>query len=57
MVNEEERKAIEEFEAQNSYGAGGQSGACGAGMMEIDGKEEDYDYYESQAAIQDRMKS
>ncbi|KAA6357842.1 MAG: hypothetical protein EZS28_046631, partial [Streblomastix strix] len=46
-----ENEARQEFEAEKSQGAGGQ------GLMEVDGMEDDYDYYESQAARQDRMKS
>ncbi|KAA6352815.1 MAG: hypothetical protein EZS28_051658, partial [Streblomastix strix] len=49
-----EKESRKEFEAEKSQGAGG-SGA--GGMMDIDGMEDDYDYYESQAARQDRMKS
>ncbi|KAA6360348.1 MAG: hypothetical protein EZS28_044125, partial [Streblomastix strix] len=54
IINEEDRNARREFEAEKSQGAGG-SGA--GGMMDIDGMEDDYDYYESQAARQDRLKS
>ncbi|KAA6390860.1 MAG: hypothetical protein EZS28_013612 [Streblomastix strix] len=46
-----EKEAREEFEAEKSQGAGGQ------GMMEVDGMDDDYDYYESQSERQDRMKS
>ncbi|KAA6379519.1 MAG: hypothetical protein EZS28_024954 [Streblomastix strix] len=49
-----EREAREEVEAEKSQGAGG---AGGQGLMEIDGMDDDYDYYESQPARQDRMKS
>ncbi|KAA6400269.1 MAG: hypothetical protein EZS28_004205 [Streblomastix strix] len=50
-----QKEAREEFEAEKSqYGSGG---ADGQGLMEVDGMEDDYDYYESQAARQDRMKS
>ncbi|KAA6403109.1 MAG: hypothetical protein EZS28_001368 [Streblomastix strix] len=57
IVNGEEANARKEFEAERCKGAGGQSGAGGGGLMEIDGKDDDFDYYESQAARQDRMKS
>ncbi|KAA6388402.1 MAG: hypothetical protein EZS28_016071 [Streblomastix strix] len=53
-LNALEKEARQEFEAEKSQGAGG-SGA--GGMMEIDGMEDDYDYYELQANRQDRMKS
>ncbi|KAA6398105.1 MAG: hypothetical protein EZS28_006367 [Streblomastix strix] len=53
IINEEEINARRKFEAEKSQGAGG-SGADG--MMVIDGMEDYYDYYESQAARQDRMK-
>ncbi|KAA6370530.1 MAG: hypothetical protein EZS28_033943 [Streblomastix strix] len=46
-----EREARQEFEAEKSQGAGGQ------GLMKVDGMEDDYDYYESQPARQDRLKS
>ncbi|KAA6387426.1 MAG: hypothetical protein EZS28_017049 [Streblomastix strix] len=53
-LNEEhEKEAREEFEAEKSQSAGG-SGANG--LIEIDGIEDDYDYYESYATRQDRMK-
>ncbi|KAA6361276.1 MAG: hypothetical protein EZS28_043197, partial [Streblomastix strix] len=55
IINEEERKARQEFEAEKSQQGSG--GASGQGMMEVDGMEDDYDYYESQAARQDRLKS
>ncbi|KAA6357317.1 MAG: hypothetical protein EZS28_047156, partial [Streblomastix strix] len=51
---EEDRNARREFEAEKGQGSGG-SGA--GGMMDIDGMEDDYDYYESQPARQDRLKS
>ncbi|KAA6353796.1 MAG: hypothetical protein EZS28_050678 [Streblomastix strix] len=51
-LNALEKEAREEFEAERSQGAGG-----AGGLMEVDGMEDDYDYYESQAARQDRMKS
>ncbi|KAA6373993.1 MAG: hypothetical protein EZS28_030481, partial [Streblomastix strix] len=35
----------------------GSGGSGAGGMMEIDGQEDDYDYYESQPARQDRLKS
>ncbi|KAA6393331.1 MAG: hypothetical protein EZS28_011142 [Streblomastix strix] len=50
-----EKEARENFEAEKS-----QQGSCsagGQGLMEVDGMEDDYDYYESQANRQDRMKS
>ncbi|KAA6367909.1 MAG: hypothetical protein EZS28_036564, partial [Streblomastix strix] len=47
-------EARQEFEAEKGQGSDG-SGA--GGMMDIDGMEDDYDYYESQAARQDRLKS
>ncbi|KAA6359351.1 MAG: hypothetical protein EZS28_045122 [Streblomastix strix] len=49
-----EKEAREEFEAEKSQGAGG-SGA--GGMMEVDGMEDDYDYNETRAARQDRLRS
>ncbi|KAA6391874.1 MAG: hypothetical protein EZS28_012600 [Streblomastix strix] len=49
-----EKEASEKYEAEKRQGAGG---AGGQGLMDIDGMEDDYDYYESQAARQDRMKS
>ncbi|KAA6377036.1 MAG: hypothetical protein EZS28_027435 [Streblomastix strix] len=49
-----EKEARQEFEAEKSQGAGG---AGGQGIMEVDGMDDDYDYYESQPARQDRMKS
>ncbi|KAA6356263.1 MAG: hypothetical protein EZS28_048210, partial [Streblomastix strix] len=54
IFDQEQQNARREFEAEK--GASG-SGAGGQGMMEIDGMEDDYDYYESQAARQDRLKS
>ncbi|KAA6368585.1 MAG: hypothetical protein EZS28_035888, partial [Streblomastix strix] len=54
IFNEEEKNARREFEAEK--GASG-SGAGGQGLIEVDGMEDDYDYYESQAARQDRLKS
>ncbi|KAA6398788.1 MAG: hypothetical protein EZS28_005686 [Streblomastix strix] len=51
ILNEEDRNARREFEAEKSQGAGCQ------GLMEVDGMEDDYDYYESQPARQDRMRS
>ncbi|KAA6380766.1 MAG: hypothetical protein EZS28_023706 [Streblomastix strix] len=56
IFNEEEVNARGEFIAEKSQGAGGQQGS-GARLIEIDGIEDDYDYYESQAARQDGMKS
>ncbi|KAA6373990.1 MAG: hypothetical protein EZS28_030483 [Streblomastix strix] len=49
-LNQIEKEARQEFEAEKSQGAGD---ACG--LMEVDGMEDDY--YESQPARQDRMKS
>ncbi|KAA6387667.1 MAG: hypothetical protein EZS28_016805, partial [Streblomastix strix] len=49
-----EREARQKFEAEKSQGAGGQ---LDAGLMGIDVMEDDYEYYESQAARQDRMNS
>ncbi|KAA6393068.1 MAG: hypothetical protein EZS28_011408, partial [Streblomastix strix] len=49
-----EKEAGQEFEAEKGQGSGG-SGA--GGLMEVDGMEDDYDYYESPAAKQDRLKS
>ncbi|KAA6370793.1 MAG: hypothetical protein EZS28_033680 [Streblomastix strix] len=46
-----EKEARQEFDAEKSQGAGG-----AGGMMEVDGMEDDYDYYESQAAKLDRLK-
>ncbi|KAA6308804.1 MAG: hypothetical protein EZS28_056622, partial [Streblomastix strix] len=54
IINGEGRNARREFEAEKSQGSGG---ASGQGMMEVDGMEDDYDYYESQVARQDRLKS
>ncbi|KAA6372002.1 MAG: hypothetical protein EZS28_032471 [Streblomastix strix] len=56
ILDQEQLNARREFEAEKSQGAGG-SGAGGQGLMEVDGMEDDYDYYESQAARQDRLKS
>ncbi|KAA6375738.1 MAG: hypothetical protein EZS28_028735, partial [Streblomastix strix] len=56
IVDEEDTNNGRELEAERSSGASGQSGADG-GLMEIDGMDDDYDYYESQPARQDRMKS
>ncbi|KAA6309532.1 MAG: hypothetical protein EZS28_056494, partial [Streblomastix strix] len=53
-INQIEKEARQEFEAEKRQGAGG-SGA--GGMMDIDGMDDDYDYYESQPARQDRMRS
>ncbi|KAA6394076.1 MAG: hypothetical protein EZS28_010397 [Streblomastix strix] len=53
-LNQIEKEARQKFEAEKSQGAG-DSGA--GGLMEVDGMEDDYDYYESQPARQDRMKS
>ncbi|KAA6397551.1 MAG: hypothetical protein EZS28_006920 [Streblomastix strix] len=47
-----QKEANEEFEAENGQGSGG-----AGNLMEVDGMEDDYDYYELQAARQDRMKS
>ncbi|KAA6354140.1 MAG: hypothetical protein EZS28_050333, partial [Streblomastix strix] len=46
------KEARQEFEAEKSQNAG-----YAGGLMEVDGMEDDYDYYESQPARQDRMKS
>ncbi|KAA6389788.1 MAG: hypothetical protein EZS28_014687 [Streblomastix strix] len=54
IISEEERNARREFEAEKGVGG---SGACGQGLMEVDGMVDYYDYYESQAARQDRLKS
>ncbi|KAA6394571.1 MAG: hypothetical protein EZS28_009901 [Streblomastix strix] len=54
IINEEDRNARRECEAEKGQGAGG-SGA--GGMREVDGMEDDYDYYESQAARQNRLRS
>ncbi|KAA6397774.1 MAG: hypothetical protein EZS28_006700 [Streblomastix strix] len=56
ILNEEEKNARQEFKAEKRQGASG-SGAGSQSMMEVDGIEDDYDYYESQAARQDRLKS
>ncbi|KAA6402155.1 MAG: hypothetical protein EZS28_002317 [Streblomastix strix] len=50
-----EKESTEEFEAEKSQQGSGGSGA--GGLMEVDGMEDDYDYYESQPARQDRMRS
>ncbi|KAA6390446.1 MAG: hypothetical protein EZS28_014025 [Streblomastix strix] len=55
ILDQEEINARKEFEAEKSQQGSG--GAGGQGMMEIDGQEDDYDYYESQAARYDRLKS
>ncbi|KAA6391881.1 MAG: hypothetical protein EZS28_012594 [Streblomastix strix] len=47
-----ETEAREEFAAEKRQGGSG-----AGGMMDIDRMEDDYDYYESQPARQDRMKS
>ncbi|KAA6385398.1 MAG: hypothetical protein EZS28_019075 [Streblomastix strix] len=47
-----ENEARQEFKAEK-----GASGSGPGGMMEVDGMEDDYDYYESQPARQDRMRS
>ncbi|KAA6366455.1 MAG: hypothetical protein EZS28_038018 [Streblomastix strix] len=52
IIDQEEKNARREFEAEK-----GASGSGAGGMMDIDGMEDDYDYYESQAARQDRLKS
>ncbi|KAA6392812.1 MAG: hypothetical protein EZS28_011663 [Streblomastix strix] len=54
IFDQEQQNARREFEVEK--GASG-SGVGGQGMMEIDGIEDDYDYYESQAVRQDRLKS
>ncbi|KAA6373049.1 MAG: hypothetical protein EZS28_031424 [Streblomastix strix] len=55
-LNAFEKETTQEFEAEKrQQGAGRQSGL--GGLMEIDGMEDDYDYYESQANRYDRMKS
>ncbi|KAA6365055.1 MAG: hypothetical protein EZS28_039418, partial [Streblomastix strix] len=54
ILDQEQQNARREFEAEK--GASG-SGAGGQGLMEVDGLEDDYDYYESQPARQDRMRS
>ncbi|KAA6394199.1 MAG: hypothetical protein EZS28_010273 [Streblomastix strix] len=54
-LNQIEKEARQEFEAERSYGAGELSSA-GGGLIEIDGMVDDYDYYESQSTRQDRMK-
>ncbi|KAA6396529.1 MAG: hypothetical protein EZS28_007943 [Streblomastix strix] len=51
-LNALEKEARQEFEAEKSQGAG-----YAGGLMEVDVMEDDYDYYESQASRQDRMKS
>ncbi|KAA6382246.1 MAG: hypothetical protein EZS28_022227 [Streblomastix strix] len=53
-INQIEKEARQEFEAEKRQGA---SGSGAGGMMDIDGMEDDYDYYESQPARQDRMRS
>ncbi|KAA6396567.1 MAG: hypothetical protein EZS28_007909 [Streblomastix strix] len=54
-LNALEKEARQEFEAEKRQGTGGQLGLDG--MIEIDEMDDDYDYYESQANRQDRMKS
>ncbi|KAA6389267.1 MAG: hypothetical protein EZS28_015205 [Streblomastix strix] len=48
-----QKEAREEFEAEKSYQSSGGAG----GLMVVDGMGDDYDYYESQPARQDRIKS
>ncbi|KAA6400384.1 MAG: hypothetical protein EZS28_004087 [Streblomastix strix] len=48
-------EARKEFEAEK--GQQGSGGASGQGLMEVDEMEDDYDYFESQANRQERMKS
>ncbi|KAA6394332.1 MAG: hypothetical protein EZS28_010140 [Streblomastix strix] len=48
-----EKDAREEFEAEKCQSMS----VAGGGLMEVDGMEDDYDYYESQVIRQDRMKS
>ncbi|KAA6354137.1 MAG: hypothetical protein EZS28_050336, partial [Streblomastix strix] len=55
ILDQEEINARKEFIAEKQQQGSGGRGA--GGMMEIDGQEDDYDYYESQAARQDRLKS
>ncbi|KAA6403918.1 MAG: hypothetical protein EZS28_000556 [Streblomastix strix] len=51
-LNELENESSQEFEYEKrQYGAGD-----AGGMMYIDGMEDNYDYYESQASRQSRMK-
>ncbi|KAA6389957.1 MAG: hypothetical protein EZS28_014515 [Streblomastix strix] len=52
-LNQIEKEAREEFEAEKSQGAGGAGGA----LMEIVGMDDDYDYYESQSERYDRIKA
>ncbi|KAA6388803.1 MAG: hypothetical protein EZS28_015669 [Streblomastix strix] len=54
IIDQEEINARKEFEAEKRQEGAGGSGA--GGLMEVDGIEDDYDYYESQATRQDRMK-
>ncbi|KAA6391546.1 MAG: hypothetical protein EZS28_012928 [Streblomastix strix] len=51
-LNQLEKDAREKYQAEKR-----QQGSGGGGLMEIDGMEDDYDYYEQQANRQDRMKS
>ncbi|KAA6388367.1 MAG: hypothetical protein EZS28_016103 [Streblomastix strix] len=44
-LNQIEKEARQEFDAEKSQGVGG-----AGGKLDIDGMEDDYDYYESQAA-------
>ncbi|KAA6378421.1 MAG: hypothetical protein EZS28_026052 [Streblomastix strix] len=55
ILDQEEINARKEFIAEKQQQGSG--GSSAGGMMEVDGMEDDYDYYESQAARQDRMKS
>ncbi|KAA6371362.1 MAG: hypothetical protein EZS28_033111 [Streblomastix strix] len=58
ILDQEEINARKKFIAEKQQQGSGGSGAGGVGgMMEIDGMEDVYDYYESQAARQDRLKS
>ncbi|KAA6382597.1 MAG: hypothetical protein EZS28_021875, partial [Streblomastix strix] len=54
-LNALQKEARQELEAEKRQQGAGGSGA--GGLMEIDEMEDDYDYYESQANRQDRMKS
>ncbi|KAA6356649.1 MAG: hypothetical protein EZS28_047824, partial [Streblomastix strix] len=53
IFDQEQQNARREFEAEK----GASNCAGGQCLMEVDGMEDDYDYYESQPARQDRMKS
>ncbi|KAA6391234.1 MAG: hypothetical protein EZS28_013238 [Streblomastix strix] len=56
-MSEFDLKALEKEERDEFEAEKGADGGRSGGLMEVDGIEDDYDYYESQASRQDRMKS